>query len=377
MIQHGIVLLLLGPILPDIMESFGVSESRAGIMLGLGSLGFMLGPPLSGMVSDRRGVGLALGVGFVLELVALTGMLWVPVFGLVMAYGFLTRFGASFVETGANVLPTLAAAERRGALMNLVHTFFGIGALLSPMVAGWILRSTGSWRPVFWFPVAATGVLLMATAMTPLPRAMPRARRSPVKAVLSPAVLLGGLTLFLYVGAEVGVSSWIVLYMRRGLGFSTIVATSGLTVLWLGIMVGRFVNSLLATRIGSTALVIGAGVGGLLLGEVLMLPRGPVGMYLILALFGLVISGVFPHVMAEINGLFPGRAGAVTAVLTIAASSGAMVIHPVLGLTAEVWGLRTALSLPGLLMGLSAVRYWICVVLLKRNSGRPEVSEAG
>jgi fucose permease len=229
------------------------------------------------------------------------------------------------------------------------------------VIAGWILRSTGSWRPVYWFPIAVTGLLLLSVFLTPLPRGRSRGKRSPIGDVISPVVLLGGLTLLLYVGAEVGVSSWIVLFMRRELGFAPLVATTGLTIMWLGIMLGRFLNSLLTARVGTKTLVLGACVAGLIFGEGLLLPSSPAGMYVLLALFGLAVSGVFPHVMGEINGLFPGRTGAVTAVLTVSASAGAMVVHPLLGLTAEALSLRAAIAIPGALMGLSALSFWACV----------------
>ena len=37
MAQHGIILLLLGPVLPEIMKTFQITESITGIMLGIGS----------------------------------------------------------------------------------------------------------------------------------------------------------------------------------------------------------------------------------------------------------------------------------------------------------------------------------------------------
>ena len=53
MTQHGIVLVLAGALLPAMMKTFGIRESAAGLMLGIGALGFVLGPLVAGMLSDR------------------------------------------------------------------------------------------------------------------------------------------------------------------------------------------------------------------------------------------------------------------------------------------------------------------------------------
>ena len=56
MTQHGVVLLLAGALLPAMMKTFDIREGAAGILLGAGALGFVIGPMLSGLLSDRKGV---------------------------------------------------------------------------------------------------------------------------------------------------------------------------------------------------------------------------------------------------------------------------------------------------------------------------------
>ena len=70
MLQHGFILLLLGPLVPEMMKSFGVGESTMGLVLSAGALGITVGPLISGMLIDRRGLKttilLALGLETVL-----------------------------------------------------------------------------------------------------------------------------------------------------------------------------------------------------------------------------------------------------------------------------------------------------------------------
>ena len=130
MAQHGIVLLLVGSVLPYMMASLDMGESAAGVMLAFGSFGFSLGPLIAGVIADRAHVKGALMAGLFIELVALCFFGFVPAFGFAMATAFLLRFGAAFIETSVNVIPVIIEkrgkgdSRKVGSLMNLIHFFF-------------------------------------------------------------------------------------------------------------------------------------------------------------------------------------------------------------------------------------------------------------
>jgi fucose permease len=367
MAQHGIILLLMGPVLPAVIEAFQLNESAAGLMLGMGSLGFTLGPMAAGPIADRAGTRWVLLLGLATEVILLGSFGFIPSFLLALLAYWALYFAAAFVETAVNVIPALLERQRAGSLMNLVHLFFSIGAFVCPFLAGLILKATGDWRPVFWFAALPTGLLLLLAlrvAFPPLP-IDPGGREKPSVPIVvllhDRSILLGALALFLYVGAEIGTSNWIVLYLQRELGFATLVATSGLSILWIGIMAGRYLNSLLAKSRSSRELVLWSGIGGLVTCLALLTARTPLIAYLWLGTIGLCMSGVYPNIMAELNGRDPTRAGMVTSFLTVAAAAGAMIFQPLLGVVAQWLSLPTAIAIPGILMGLLAVAYWSAV----------------
>ncbi|MCS7220871.1 MAG: MFS transporter [Anaerolineae bacterium] len=363
MTQHGIVLLLMGPVLPSVIEAFQISESAAGLMLGMGSLGFTLGPMAAGTIADRAGARWILLSGLAAEVILLGAFGFIPSFLLALFTYLALSFAAAFVETAVNVIPALIERQQAGSLMNRVHLFFSIGAFICPFLAGLILKATGDWRPVFWLTALPTALLLLLAlrvTFPPLPVGSGALEKPvvPLATLLRDrSILLGALALFLYVGAEIGASNWIVLYLQRELGFATLVATSGLSILWIGIMVGRYLNSLLAKRHSSRELVLWAGIGGLATCLALLTARTPAAAYTWLGMIGLCMSGVYPNIMAELNGRDPARAGAVTGFLTVAAAAGAMIFQPLLGVVAQWLSLPAAIAIPGVLMGLLAVAY--------------------
>ncbi len=366
--QHGVALLLIGPVLPDLMREFAVRESLAGLLLSAGSFGFTVGPLIAGRLIDRKGVRTAMLVGFAVELAVLAAYGAVPAFAVAVALNFLLRFGASFVETSVNVLPVTLQASSGASMMNLMHTFFGVGALLAPVSVGLLVQLTGRWRISFWAGAVVTAVLAVLAWVVRLPRTAPAqagAEKVPLAgggragSVRDPFVLAGAVALFLYVGAEVGMSSWVVLYLRTRLGFTPVAATAALTLLWVGITLGRSLNSLLARRVGVRELVLGGAVGGVVCGYALLAARTVPAIYSLLLLFGLFVSGTFPNVMVSINTRYPGRVGQVTAVLTIASAAGSMTFHPIIGALSQALGIVSVIVIPPTLMALLVVTYGI------------------
>ncbi len=118
------------------MKTFDIREASAGILLGAGALGFVIGPFLAGLLSDRAGartvflVGLgrrgghAGGHGLLADLCRRDRAF------------FLLNLAAGFIETPVNIIPTVVGNGKSGSLMNIVHMFFSIGAFICPFLAG-------------------------------------------------------------------------------------------------------------------------------------------------------------------------------------------------------------------------------------------------
>ncbi|TVR60210.1 MAG: hypothetical protein EA426_05290, partial [Spirochaetaceae bacterium] len=165
-------------------------------------------------------------------------------------------------------------------------------------------------------------------------------------------------TLFFYVGAEVGLSSWIVHYLQKELGLAPVSSAVGLSVLWVAILVGRLGNSILGDRFSSTTLVTVSGIGGAIGAVAFLFVRTIFPAYLVLAWIGLCLSGVFPNVMAELNNRDPEKTGTVTAVMAMGASSGAGAAQWFVGFLAETVSLSAAFVTPAVLQGLLVLSFW-------------------
>jgi fucose permease len=220
-----------------------------------------------------------------------------------------------------------ALPEARGQL-NRLHAFFGVGALIGPVLASWML-GLASWPEVWLVLAVACAPLLVGFLMTypGRPSAGPPARLAadppaqlPESLLEPPApqpggllgaalrqrgVLLGSLLLAIYVGLEIGVGNWGFSYLVQSRGLARLPAGYAVSGYWLGLTVGRFLISPIAARLGtSTARMIYVCMTGVIAAATLAwLSPGATPAIAALALLGFFLGPIFPTTMAIVPQL--------------------------------------------------------------------------
>jgi fucose permease len=164
-------------------------------------------------------------------------------------------FGAGVLESVLNVY--LAELPKGTALLNRLHAFFGVGALLGPLLAAWMLGFT-EW-PMVWLVLAVVAIPVVVGYLLVYPKQEPRTEENKpergllVAAVRVPAVLFAGTFLTVYVGLEIGVGNWAYSLLTEEHGQGPLLAGWSVSGYWLGLTLGRFVISPVAGRVGLTA----------------------------------------------------------------------------------------------------------------------------
>ncbi|MGI4755642.1 MAG: sugar MFS transporter [Janthinobacterium lividum] len=112
-------------------------------------------------------------------------------------------------------------------------------------------------------------------------------------------LVLGAIGIFVYVGAEVSIGSFLINYFERpdiG-GLSAVAAAGFVPYYWGGAMIGRFVGSVVLQKVRTGILLGFAAAVAFLLVVASMLTHGTVAMYTILAV-GFFNSIMFPSIFA-------------------------------------------------------------------------------
>jgi fucose permease len=257
-----------GVLLPSQMASYRVDRATIGIIFFTSSAGFVLASLSTGAVLSRSGARIALAVGGGAYLLAGLYLATRPPFAAFVLAQLITGYGAGVLESALNVY--LAAQPGATTLLNRLHAFFGVGALLGPVLAAWIL-SFASWTLVY-LVLAVACVPLVAGFLAAYPgpeRAAPApgaqgagapAAGAPVPArgrLLGAAlrdrgVQLGAAMLGSYVGLELSVGNWGFSYLVQDRSLPVSLAGYTVSGYWLGLTLGRFLISPVAARAGAS-----------------------------------------------------------------------------------------------------------------------------
>jgi MFS transporter, FHS family, Na+ dependent glucose transporter 1 len=242
----GMSLSVLGPALTELRDKSGAGIGGIGVLFMGQSLGYVCGSILGGRLYDRFD-GHRVFAGALLLLAA--GLFVIPSFdtraGLFAAF-VLTGLGGAVTDLGANTMLMWELKAAGGRAMNLLHLFFGIGALAAPLLvyAGLAVATrSGS---------ALCLVLAAWSFRVPAPQRPAAAREEHTDTTIGLLALLG-LFFTLYVGTELGFAGWIKTYGEE-IEFTSLAATWLTTVFWIGFTLGRAVASAVAHRV--TPLVI-------------------------------------------------------------------------------------------------------------------------
>ena len=159
-------------------------------------------------------------------------------------------------------------------------------------------------------------------------------------------LVLGTIGIFVYVGGEVSIGSFLVNYLKEPYiaGMIEKVAAKYLMVYWGGAMVGRFIGSALLQRIPTRKVLGVAATAAALLTLISMLTTGPTAMWSILFV-GFFNSIMFPSIFTlGIDGL--GKLTSRGSAILIAAIVGGAIVPELQGLLADRIGIHHAFILP-------------------------------
>ncbi|MFX3616487.1 MAG: MFS transporter [Sporolactobacillus sp.] len=144
-------------LLSDIMKSFSVPPSEAGLLLSVIQIGYTLGllfiVPLGDRFNRRN---LILG-SMLLSAFWLVLMTWISSFYLLLLVGFLLGFSTVSAQIIIPFVASNALQEQRGKLIGHLLTGIFTGVLMGRVFGGWI-GQLFNWRAVHW-----TAALILLT----------------------------------------------------------------------------------------------------------------------------------------------------------------------------------------------------------------------
>ena len=351
---------LIGPSLPAMRDEFSLSLASVGIVFPLATLGFALAVMVAGYVVDgygRRpaliGASLMLGVGYL-------GWGLAPHWTLMAAVMVFTGAGLGCIDIITNVTASDASSGNRVADLNRLHMFFGLSAVLSPLLIG--LSLDVNWR----LPMLAIGVLGFASLPVAMRVRLPQAaslerlsRANVLPLARNGVIATVTAVLVLYIWVEVSMIGWGVTYLTDVFHEPYGRSTAVVSLFWGAIFLGRLAMVWLARHFSTEqTLQIPLIVSVPLLLLLGLAPSATV-VYVVIFLLGLCVAPIFPTMFALALQRFPRRPGTVAILLLLGAAAGGVLPPYVIGVVAETFSFRIAmLSLMPVALAMPFLTYW-------------------
>src|SRR5437867_4703825 len=130
----GMAMSVVGPLVPATRGEIPMSYLQAGTVLSGQFLGMLVTVPFGGYLADRFGKkAFLLGSGLVFA-AGLFGCAASRSFPALLSSCVLAGIGGGGYEVGINALQADHAGVDSGKAMNLLHFFYGVGAIAGPIL---------------------------------------------------------------------------------------------------------------------------------------------------------------------------------------------------------------------------------------------------
>jgi len=353
-------------LVPHLKSVFTLGYAEGALVqLAFFSAYFLMALPAGRLVASigyKRGIVLGLataGVGGLLFYPAAT----VPSYALFLGALFVLATGITLLQVTANPYVTaLGPRATASSRLNLTQAFNSLGTTLAPYFGGHLILARAEHASALeearavrlpYLGIAATlFALAIGLAVVRLPRIASvedGAKAGSLRQALAARKLrLAALGIFLYVGAEVSIGTFLVSFFELPsvAGLSGADAAKYVSVYWAGAMVGRFAGSAALRRLDPARVLSLCALAACVLVLATVVLQGHAAMWAILSV-GLFNSIMFPTIFAiGVDGL--GRLTSQASSILVMAIVGGAVVPVVFGWIADRVGVQKAFVLPAL-----------------------------
>ena len=345
-----------GPLFPEILKEFNLSDSTGSLMFSLSSLsGFMASYFARNLLRryDRKSILQYACLGFFLTMNA---MALSPHFYVFLSFSVLFGLCSGIIGLIPNVLVPLGSTpEKKQQLLSGLHAMYGVASLLAPMLVASISLLNLSWRYTFAFASLGPLVLFLYSLHEShkphhaKPLAQTEELKKNRKQNFKPQLFLAFMVSF-SVAAEIMISSRLALYMRRVWNYDLETSSLYVTYFFIFLLLGR----LLFTGLKFKKTILFQLSACLILTTIVL----GVGLFyhpLFLAIAGFFIAPFYPLAISFISSEFPDDLDTAVSYMMATDSMMLALMHLFIGKLSDSFGIHQAMYAGAGFMGVSFI----------------------
>jgi FHS family L-fucose permease-like MFS transporter len=224
-VAFGLVTSVIGVIIDKFQVQYNVSLQVAALLPFAFYLSYGLFSVPFGVQMDRIGARAVLIIGMVLMSLGCFLLYLSNNYILVIAMIFLAGIGVTAIQTAGNpFIRELDTPARYTANLTIIIGVGALGYAFSPLLVPLIEAKGLPWSHVYLIFTIISLILLVLLLISKIPKVkLLEEEKISIAAIglllKEPVIILYSLAIFFYVGAEVGTSSYIVIFMEKVHGF--------------------------------------------------------------------------------------------------------------------------------------------------------------
>jgi len=372
MLLFGVVFITLGSIAPDLRVKLDLNEIESGTLFSILPFGVLTGSLLFGPVVDKFGYRILLTVSCILMFAGFEGIAFSSSKGYIKLWIFLVSLGGGAINGATNALVSDISERNKGANLSLLGVFYGIGALVTPLILG-LLRGIFSYESIF----VTVGVLTFMVAVLFVLLKFPSPKNIegfPLKqsiGLMKDKVLwLIAFFLFFQSGFEGIINNWTTLFLTEHMVVEESDALYGLTLFVAGMMVMRLLlGSLL--RSASTEKIMTASFILIIIGLIIL--KTGIAYYTAIAgliLLGAGLGGGFPIMLGMVGARYSKLSGTAFSFALVVALLGNTLINYSTGLIAQNYGVKHLTSVALSETIIMIILFIILIIRIRKNTNQ-------
>ena len=371
----GFITVINNTLLPHLRSVFELNYTQTTLIESVWFIAYFVASIPSAKLIERVGYQKSLVIGLLIMAAGSLGMMLaasLPSYGVTLAMLFIIACGITLLQVAANpYVAVVGKPETASSRLNLVQAMNSAGTMLAPLFGAYLIlgRSKGGTSSAdivltqaerladaqsvilpYGLVAAVLLVLAVVIARFPLPAMgsstarLAKEERKNHSLWAHRNLVFGVPAIFIYLIAEIGVANLFVNFVSQPDIANLTHEQAGryLSLLWGGMMVGRFVGSAIMQKVDAGKVLAAFATGSFIVMLVAVFSHGPVAMWALI-LVGLGHSIMFPTIFTlGIRGLGPLTEEG-SGLLIMAIAGGSLVV--VQGWLADNYGLQNSFLL--------------------------------
>jgi len=373
----GMSFALLGALKLQLVPHLKIDDAQFGALISYFMLACCVMSLIIGLLCDKWGYKPIAIIGFVATAICIVLLATATTYALAIMACILLGIGAMCCNTAGNTLIPVVLFEGKNpaAASNFGNVFFGLGLFITPLLTGYLFKKSPD---SYTMNIVVLAIIVLLPVIVALVAEYPTSSAgfqfSQGASLLGQvAVLVAGITLFLYIALEVSVTGWVSSYGAEVIKKATpnmakeaidAKANYMMSVFAIAMMVGRLIASQIGaiTRVGDKVIALMALIAAVVMFAMTKTASVPVA-WVTAALIGLACAPCFPTIVGVTFSKFnPKVYGSIFGIIFAIGLLGAVILPNVIGKLAQRAGGSVQAGL-GVLIGVSVILIFLALIL--------------